>query len=256
LASLERAIEEVNKLFGYARPWWRGHGKQSYQLVARVFRAEAGANKNEHYNERELLALFRSRAETRRANCPVPTDHIGWMFLAQHYGLPTRLLDWSESPLAGLYFAVSNKDDDKEPGHLHALSPGRLNWRTARQNSERFSTFEPFVQQYALDAIGDTVKVYTEALPKAVAISTREIDVRMLVQQAAFTLHEDGTQLPEIGPDRADQPFLATYVIPAAAKSELRSRLAWLGFRPATVYPDLEHLAAELRQLEFHRRPV
>src|SRR5262249_32320136 len=123
----------------------------------------------------------------------------------------------------------------------------------ARVNAERFSTMEPLVQQYALDAMGDTRKVYPDALPKAVALRTRKIDVRMFVQQAAFTLHADGTPLSEIG---ANPPFLAMLEVAAFAKRELRSRLAWLGFRAANVYPDLVHLAAELRGVEFHRRLV
>src|SRR5262249_57877965 len=89
----------------------------------------------------------------------------------------------------------------------------------ARVNAERFSTMEPLVQQYALDAMGDTRKVYPDALPKAVALRTRKIDVRMFVQQAAFTLHADGTPLSEIG---ANPPFLAMFDVPAFAKRELR----------------------------------
>jgi FRG domain len=251
LASLEKAVLETNRLFSHARPWWRGHAKQSWELIPRVFRAEAKGGKP--YNERELFAHFRDRATTRYTNHPGVRDHIGWMFLAQHYGLPTRLLDWTASPLIGLYFAVSDETHDSEPGHLHALSPGRMNKVLAGQYAERFSTLEPFVQQYALDAIGQKDKVHTDPLPNAVAIGTREIDVRMLVQQSVFTLHSDATALSEVA---SDPPILATFVIPASAKQQLRWRLAWLGLRPASVFPDLEHLAAELRAAEFLSVPV
>jgi hypothetical protein len=66
-------------------------------------------------------------------------------------------------------------------------------------------------------------------------------------QQAAFTLHAESTALTEIKGDK----ILARYEIPAASKKDVRDRLAWLGFRTATVYPDLENLAAELRAAEF-----
>jgi hypothetical protein len=251
LASLEKALIETNKLFSDARPWWRGHARQSWELKPRVFRPEAKGGKP--YNERELFTHFRDRATTRHITHPDVKDHIGWMFLAQHYGLPTRLLDWTASPLIGLYFAVSEDKHDSEPAHLHAMSPGRMNKVLAGQDTERFSTLEPFVQQHALDAIGEKDKVYPDPLPKAVAICTREIDARMLVQQSVFTLHSDGTALSEIG---ANPPMLVTHVIPPSAKEQLRWRLGWLGLRPASVFPDLEHLAAELRAVEFLTRPV
>ena len=74
----------------------------------------------------------------------------------------------------------------------------------------------------------------------------------MLVQQAAFTVHADGTPLTEIKGDK----ILCRYTIPAANKKDVRDRLAWLGLRAATVYPDLENLAAELRRAEFHPTAV
>jgi len=252
LAALEQIIEQTNRLFGSARPWWRGHGSQKWELKPRVFRRESGPTQDKPFSEHAIFTHFRDRAATRHANVPNLADHIGWLFLAQHYGLPTRLLDWTTSPLMALYFAVANSKRDGEPGHLYALSPGRLNKLTTKRDTERFSTLEPFVQQYALDAMGDTRKVYTERLPAAVAICTREVDVRMLVQQAAFTLHAEGTALTEIGGEK----ILARYEIPAASKKHVRDRMAWLGFRAATVYPDLENLAAELRAAEFLEKSV
>jgi hypothetical protein len=60
------------------------------------------------------------------AKTPDPDDYFGWLFLAQHYGLPTRLLDWSESPLVALYFAVTEGHEDHD-GCVWALWPGGLN---------------------------------------------------------------------------------------------------------------------------------
>jgi len=90
--------------FNFDQPFWRGHGNAEWSLLPHVFRPDPLHPDAPKYKESGLIGHFQIRAPTRSlTKTPEPNDYFGWLFLAQHYGLPTRLLDWSEGPLIALY---------------------------------------------------------------------------------------------------------------------------------------------------------
>ena len=92
---------------GWPHAWFRGEpGDVDTPLLPKLYRPRKDGSK---HNENKLLQAFRMRAPIfAAASCPDRSAVDEWMFLAQHVGLPTRLLDWSESALVGLYFALLN----------------------------------------------------------------------------------------------------------------------------------------------------
>ena len=74
--------------------WFRGHADSSWKLQPNYDRLQKPAK------ETELLSRFRQNANLLLSHAPALPNDFGWMFLMQHYGVPTRLLDWSESPLS------------------------------------------------------------------------------------------------------------------------------------------------------------
>lgn len=123
IASLVLASRDIHQRFPN-QPWWRGHAEANWDLVPYVFRVRPAHG--DAY-EASIAQRFEQRAWTRYPACPPSGQLHRWLFLMRHYGLPTRLLDWTESPLVALHFAVSDDGGDREDGAVWALDPFRLN---------------------------------------------------------------------------------------------------------------------------------
>lgn len=88
---------------------FRGHADAAWRLDSRLQRSLSGVAEGA-WKDREDLAVgqFKSLARRELADPPPDSDVIGWLSLMQHYGAPTRLLDWTESPFVALWFAYAD----------------------------------------------------------------------------------------------------------------------------------------------------
>lgn len=213
--------------------WFRGHSNSKWKLLPSLYRAPY---KLEH--EPALMTRFRQNA------LPLinyrPASSWEWMFLMRHHGCPTRLLDWTESPLIALYFACEEKARNNCDGHLWCLSPTVLNeqWGMTGAHPGDIPAFGlgPYLEDFSLEKVSATPGY---ARQPAAAIAPREAG-RMTVQQCVFTIHHVKRDPVE---SFGDQSHIWRMTIPRAAKPKIRKELATLGISRLSVFPDLDSVA-------------
>ena len=217
---------------GPCEPWFRGQEDASWRLVPKAHRFT-------QLDEGNLRNEFRRRGVPLMTAEERPTSDWEWYFLMQHYGAPTRLLDWSGGALIALYFAIRNNDGSRDAA-VWALDPWRLNEVVVKKYEVMEATdveCEPYLPKVFID-------VPLPALP--LAIQPPHIVRRIAVQSSYFTIHgsdRDGmSALTWVG----DKPYVKKLVVPKHCIRAIRAALTTCGIVETTVFPDLEALAREL----------
>jgi hypothetical protein len=234
ISNISELSFQAEALFNSTRTrwWFRGHQSLSYKLLPKVRR---GYSREE---ERYLFYYFYPRASLRHQKCPADDDLAGWLALMQHYGLPTRLLDWTWSPMVAAFFATQNaRADSSQDACIWAIEPSFLN------ESQGLERLYPPLNADMIRPFLDPARYGDATEPeKVVAATPIEADLRMLLQQGAFTVHSSTQELSCLdGSDR----WLQQILIPGECKLNIAKELAILGVRSADLFPDLDNLAKE-----------
>lgn len=219
--------------------WFRGQSISSWPLVPSLARKKAHLAA-----EAALRKRFMQNAVPHVDR--MPTEEWEWMFLMQHHRAPTRLLDWTESPLAALFFAVSEEKHLKRDAAVWCLDPIALNTE-ARVTGFRFANEIPafgidkVLNNYLPSSVDESPSVMS-----AVAIMGPRNTARMAAQLGVFTVnHREHTPIEDIG----DGKHAWRWIVPASAKKTLRAELALLGFTALTLFPELDRVADMAKEL-------
>jgi hypothetical protein len=226
---------------------WRGLARSSYSNVSSLARL------SEDYPrlERHLVRNFRKYAHRER---PGPTTW-DWLSLAQHHGLPTRLLDWTFSPLVALHFATASWPGDEailwavDCEGAHELLPATLRRTLDGEGSLVFTT--EMIARHADDL--DSFDALREDEPFVLFFEPPSLDERIVNQAAVLSAISDAKCHMETW--LAAQPELwRAWRIPAELKTEARERLDQAHVNERVLLPGLDGLAAWLRRYYSPRR--
>jgi len=218
--------------------WFRGQADSAWDLKPSI------ARKDEWLNfELTLLKKFKQNGISMLH--PRPESEWEWIFIMQHYGVPTRLLDWSESPLVALYFSVSGTNEINQDGAFWTLLPRILN-KEANIEPDIKTDIPAFGDDSVLDNYLPT-SISSEKTSKnkpVAAIAPRTSD-RIIAQHGVFTVnHRRSDCLSTVG----DGSHVWKYVIPAASKVKILAELDALNINKMSMFPELHNLGNKVRE--------
>jgi FRG domain len=223
----------------HVRLWFRGQPKCGWPLQPAVYRPGFPVeNEDERLQtERHMTQDFRVQAAGLLTGRETEADLY---FLQQHYRMPTRLLDWTNSPLPALYFAVtSNNDSDGELFMMDAyqLSPSQKAVDFEGIATARNATFEkalhPIFRWQKPDSFPDFI----------IPVRPDHLDHRMSLQRSCFTLHVPKRHVLT----KEENKSLLSFCIPKDDKEHMKKELSLLGIDAFSVYGDLENLSRRLK---------
>lgn len=240
--------------------WFRGHSEISGKLTPRIFRDKCHDIDISQSGEVEFAFIeeFRRRAPTILTGVPERDDYLSWLVLMQHYGCPTRLLDWTENFLIALYFVVSDKPDCD--GELWAMYPSELNEVHKYQDLKGVATIDNSIVKYLAtqpmmyrsndERQKDLENIdWTNEPPKPpnypVAFRAPLTFGRMNSQCSTFTIHPK-PQKDHTIPEIMNSEDLVRYTILSKNKKSIRKELYFLGIGRQALFQDLDSLSQDL----------
>jgi hypothetical protein len=189
---------------------FRGVSDSTYELIPSIGRCKAKDETSLLNFEKTIFEDFKQRAFRYLSH--EPKNDFEWLFLAQHYGIKTRLLDWTTSPLIALYFACDG-NSDKECAVYKILM------------SRWYSNFTSDGNPFDILEVG--------------GLEPPHKDVRYINQAGVFTISPRPTE-------PLNYPSIFKFTFSSQVKEEIRWQLRKMGIHASLIYPGLESIAKDI----------
>ena len=265
LGHLVEVAREWDKKFfdpgkGFPLIWWRGHADVEWDLLPTVLRPWfiQQVNSGELLSPEHVRLLQRERTINRQFRRRAASyisgrmDNIDLYVLSQHHGMPTRILDWTDTYLPALFFACASHHD--RDGAVFVMNPRFL---LPRDEDPANPVYPSDVVHIRHDVVAGTVAtLYGEGdrLPNPCIVPfLPDLEAGRLHRQAScFTLHMPPFIDPANAGNTPQEPHLQItcaekWSVPKEAKPELLIDLRRAGISWETLFADLDNVSKEIR---------
>ena len=236
--------------------FFRGQADVSWSLTPKVLREKI-------YNEKELVLDFYHYGPLHSFNYDLDNDRLSLLTDMQHYEVPTRLLDWSLSPLSSLYFAVEKGTLPQQNAVVYILNPWSFNEKILDNNYKNYnyhpkiqdayllarallSTHKDFgyIKKFVYNKYG--FKITKNDMQDPFALVSNFTNNRMLHQRGVFTIH--GTKDIDLIKDNTFKINAYKIIIKKCLKEDIYNQLNWMYINEYTQYPDIKGIKEMVAQ--------
>lgn len=272
LSSWDKLIGEIVRL---SRGWaFRGQLAR-WELQTTIERyTPPGMRRSD--SELRLMQEFKRRAGRYFEANQCPLDDLEWLASMQHFGAPTRLLDFTHSPYVAAYFAFENSDDDDRAIWAFKFGPfgekaGQLLRgaipeidKTVKDLPVTSKHAEPIRNIWAAllasqrhNGISFESSVLTNKVPMVLPVEPFRLTERLTIQQGTFICSGDVNQslLENLGAMQSTEETLLKLVIPANVRNRALEELRLMNITRASLFPGVEGFAQSFRQLLVEEAP-
>ncbi len=208
----------------------RGQSRD-YPLLPSALRLEEGKRKYTKRAINNFLTNFKINSYQYMSNPWDVKNDIEWMLYAQHYGVPTKLIDFTTSHVTSLLFAVEKafSSNDEDDAVVYFLDPNKLNSKNKQQSK--------------IITIDDSPHFNNEDHEGPFVIQARKINPRVNAQKGLFVLFQDDDDPLE---QTVDETVMKKVVIDGTEKKEILSSLYSMGINFTHIYPELSSIAKDI----------
>lgn len=221
-------VEELPNEFSLSRGQSR-----DYPLLPSALRLDVGTD-NRKYTKRAIrnfLDQFKINSYQYMDNPWDVSNDVEWMLYAQHYGIPTKLMDFTTSHITSLLFAVekSFQDEDEKDAVVYFLNPNELNLK--------------FKQQSQIVNVSGSIEIGSDSHDGPFVVQGRKMNSRVNAQKGLFVLFQDDDQPLE---SLVDDIILRKVTINGSATKKILASLYSMGISFTHIYPELSSIAKDI----------
>lgn len=257
-------VKVVNSLVEYVElieqqisaRWYRGAGNTLHTLKPSLYRHPNLEDASSFFQEEyKILKRFRQRSVPYVSSSLRQDDDLSNLFFMQHFGVPTRLLDWTENPYIGLYFALTGASYRKSDGGPEYTSDVAVWILDPIKWNEKASPYDPSPgiisppEPKILNGYNPK-KEGADGHPEPIAIYGIHNSPRIVAQKGVFVLFGTRTDPMERAYEENGYPkdCLIKVEIKRDQVADMLDSLIKIGITDSVVYPDLSGLAIEIKR--------